>query len=167
MSAIKDGDSFLFVNAKSRTVLDLQFGKRDNGARVSGHPLKMDTGDLLNQVWKVKFTEKDANNYQWCKLINQATNTILDLKDGKAVDGTPVQCWADQDSHNSQWLVAPVENRKIPVYVLYNRNASKDKNWYAIDMLGGSSRENADIVILHGYPTGSNENQVWMLIKVN
>ncbi|KAI9668022.1 MAG: hypothetical protein M1821_000842 [Bathelium mastoideum] len=116
MSSIKDGDSYILMNAQSRTVMDLKESKFVSGTRVIGFPLKMNTGEL-NQVWKVKFTEKDANNYQWCKLINQATGTILDLKDGKAVDRTPVQGWVDQDSHNSQWLVWPVPDRKIPVHV--------------------------------------------------
>ncbi|KAL9085040.1 MAG: hypothetical protein Q9165_007781 [Trypethelium subeluteriae] len=116
MSFVKDGDSFLFVNARSRTAMDLAGGKSDNGTPVIGFDLKVNPVDD-NQVWKVKFTEKDDNNYQWCKLKNRASGTILDLRNGKAVDRTPVQGWADQDSHNSQWHFKLVPNRKTPVYV--------------------------------------------------
>ena len=116
MSALGDGNSYILINARSRTALDLAGGNGDNGTPVVGWSQHMDpTG--LNQVWKVKFTEKDENNYQWCKLVNQQSGTILDLKDGKDEDRNPVQGWHDSSSLNSQWLVWPVPNRKIPVHM--------------------------------------------------
>ena len=116
MSALKDGDSYILINARSRTVLDLSGGKPDNGVPVVGWSQHMNPGGL-NQVWKVKFTEKDDHNWQWCKLINQQSGTILDLSDGKPENGTKVQGWKDSNSPNSQWLIWPVPGRKLPVHM--------------------------------------------------
>ena len=116
MSAVRDGDSYIFISVSGRTAMDLSGGNAGNGIPVVGWSQHMNPGGL-NQVWTVKFTDKDENNYQWCKLVNQQTGTILDLSGGKAENGTQIQGWANQSSPNSQWLIYPVPGRKIPVHM--------------------------------------------------
>ena len=116
MSAYANGNSYVILNARSRTAVDLDSGNPAKGTKVTGWEFFPRPG-AKNQVWTVHFTQKDENNYQWCQLVNAATGTLLDLRGGKADNGTPVQGWAKNDSANSQWTFWPVLGANLPVYV--------------------------------------------------
>ena len=116
MSAFGDGNEYILVNAAGRSVVDLSGGSPNNHTAVTGWRQHVNPAGEGNQIWKVKFTEKDQNNYQWCTLTNRASGTSLDLPSGKPDDGTQIEGYTKNDSPNQQWLFWPVDNT-IPVYV--------------------------------------------------
>ena len=124
MSALQDNAEYMILNANGRSLVDLYQGNKANNTKVVGWSPHLQS-NFDNQIWKVKFTEKDGSGNQWCTLTNRQSGTALDLENGTAANGTQVQGYQPTGSNIQQWMIWLVRNRSSPLYVYAMENSRK------------------------------------------
>jgi len=91
--------SYTLTNIKSGSLLDLEAGKGENGAKVTGwnRPPESQVKSRAHQEWHI------ANNGEgFYTLRNAQTSTLLELDRGSPDDGTWATCSAFIDGKDSQ-----------------------------------------------------------------
>ncbi|KAI6026996.1 ricin B lectin domain-containing protein [Pisolithus marmoratus] len=73
----QDGESFIFHNCATDTVLDIDDGSSTQGASIIVRPYASTGGDASSQHWQV-VQVSDDNNIPYYRIVNQKTKTVLD-----------------------------------------------------------------------------------------
>lgn len=115
---VQDGESFIFRNYDTGTVLDIQNGSSTQGTPIVVEPYKYTGEEASSQHWRVVWVSDDNKTPYYC-ITNRKTGTVLDQtrNTGSGADFR-VESW---NSHGGQHQLWSFERATFPtMYWLVN-----------------------------------------------
>ncbi|KAK7045866.1 hypothetical protein VNI00_007291 [Paramarasmius palmivorus] len=152
---------YFIQNAGLARVFDLKGGLDTEGNAVinfTKHPTQWSTStDLVasNQLWLV---EPIANTVDTFTIRNLKTGGFVDLLDGKADRGVPIQCRKGTGKDCQKWII------KRDNYGKYRLQNVASKTYVDI---GGGAPVGAQIMGWLGDITSTNDHQQWLFERVS